>query len=87
MEYVAFVLGDSYLMSALEAQLQGESGEQSTEVQRMPALYEKMLRTASDEPEKLKEIEYLLKMVQDRKVIPDEFRELYETFRTTLRLR
>jgi len=46
-----------------------------------------MLRTASDEPEKLKEIEYLLKMVQDRKVIPDEFRELYETFRTTLRLR
>ena len=86
-EYVAFVLGDSYLMSALEAQLQGESGEQSTEVQRMPALYEKMLRTASDEPEKLKEIEYLLKMVQDRKVIPDEFRELYETFRTTLRLR
>ena len=53
----------------------------------MPALYEKMLKTALEEPERLKEIEYLLRMIEDKEIIPDEFRELYETFRTTLRLK
>ena len=37
--------------------------------------------------ERLKEIEYLLRMIEDKEIIPDEFRELYETFRTTLRLK
>lgn len=53
----------------------------------MPALYEKMLKTALEEPARLKEIDYLLKMITDAEIIPDEFRELYEIFKTTLRLK
>ena len=30
---------------------------------------------------------YVLKMVTDKDIIPDEFRELYETFCNTLKIR
>jgi hypothetical protein len=46
-----------------------------------------MLKTALDEPDRLREIDYLLKMIEDKEIIPDEFRDLYETFRTTLHLK
>ena len=86
-EYVAFVLGEDYLMTMLEERTLSSSGLWSSESGRMPALYEKMLKTALEEPERLKEIEYLLRMIEYKEIIPDEFRELYETFRTTLRLK
>ena len=86
-EYVAFVLGDDYLMTVLEENVMGQSGFLGTTSERLPALYEKMLKTALEEPERLTEIDYLLKMIQDKEIIPDEFRKLYETFRTTLRLK
>lgn len=53
----------------------------------MPALYEKMLKTSVEEPERIKDIGYILKMVTDNEIIPDEFRELYETFCNTLKIR
>lgn len=86
-EYVAFVLGDSFLMTALETQIQSEAEEQTRYAERLPALYEKMLRTAAENPEKLREIDYLLRMVRDQKIISDEFRQMYEIFRTTLKLK
>lgn len=86
-EYVSFVLGEDYLMSMLEEHTLSSSGIWGSESERLPALYEKMLKTALEEPERLKEIEYLLRMIEDREIIPDDFRELYETFRTTLRLK
>ena len=86
-EYVAFVLGEDYLLTMLEDNNLQKSGFTGTEMQRMPALYEKMLKTALEEPARLKEIDYLLKMITDAEIIPDEFRELYETFKTTLRLK
>ena len=86
-EYVAFVLGEDYLMTMLEDRTLSSSGIWSRDSGRMPALYEKMLKTALEEPERLKEINYLLRMIEDKEIIPDEFRELYETFRTTLRLK
>ena len=46
----------------------------------MPALYEKMLKTSVDEPERIKDIGYILKMVTDNEIIPDEFRELMKRF-------
>ena len=48
---------------------------------------EKMLKTALEEPERLSEIGYLLQMITQKDIIPDEFRELYETFKKTLRLK
>lgn len=86
-EYVSFILGEDYLMSAIEAQFMDAEHASSIETQTFPALYERMLKTALDNPEKLKEIEYLLRMVNDKNVIPEEFRRLYDTFRTTLKLR
>lgn len=37
--------------------------------------------------DKIKDIGYVLKMVTDKDIIPDEFRELYETFCNTLKIR
>ena len=85
-EYIAFILGDDYLLSLLEESILGKSGFFGNQADRMPALYEKMLKTALEEPERLKEIEYVLKMIQDKNIIPDEFRTLYDTFKKTLGL-
>ena len=86
-EYIAFVLGDDYVASMLEGKQMGESGFFCNSSDAMPALYEKMLKTSVDEPERIKDIGYILKMVTDNEIIPDEFRELYETFCNTLKIR
>ena len=46
----------------------------------IPALYERMLQTAVDDPEKLEGLTYLLRTVSDDGVIPEDFRRLYEAF-------
>ena len=86
-EYVAFVLGDSYLMSLMEERSLSGSGSWSAEHETLPALYEKMLKTALEEPEKIVEIGYLLQMITKEDIVPDEFRDLYATFKKTLKLK
>lgn len=86
-EYVAFVLGDSYLLSMMEERSLTSGGSWGSSKDGLPALYEKMLKTALEEPERLSEIGYLLQMITQKDIIPDEFRELYETFKKTLRLK
>ena len=86
-EYIAFVLGDDYLASMLEKKQIGESGIFQHSNDAMPVLYEKMLRTSVEEPERFRDIGYVLKMVTDKEIIPDEFRELYDTFCNTLKIR
>ena len=86
-EYIAFVLGDDYVASMLEGKQMVESGFFANSSDAMPALYEKMLKTSVEEPERIKDIGYVLKMVTDKDIIPDEFRELYETFCNTLKIR
>lgn len=86
-EYIAFVLGDDYLASMLEKKQIGESGIFQHSNDAMPVLYEKMLKTSVEEPERFRDIGYVLKMVTDKAIIPDEFRELYDTFCNTLKIR
>ena len=86
-EYVAFVLGDSYLLSLMEERSLAGSGSWNNGHESLPALYEKMLKTALEEPEKIGEIGYLLQMITKEDIVPDEFRELYATFKKTLRLK
>ena len=86
-EYVAFVLGDDYLLSLMEDRKLKSSGVWDDGHEHLPALYEKMLKTALEEPKRLNEIGYLLNMITDDGIIPDEFRDLYETFRKTLKLK
>lgn len=85
-EYIALILGDDYLLTLLEESILGKSGFFGSQADRMPALYEKMLKTALDDPSRLKEIEYVLRMIHDKEIIPDEFRALYDTFKSTLGL-
>lgn len=86
-EYVAFVLGDDYLLSLLESkQISKTGGKGDGTKNSMPAVYEKMLKTALTDPERLGEINYLMKMIDDKEIIPDEFRDMYQIFRNTLKL-
>ena len=85
-EYIAFILGDDYLFTLLEESVLGTSGFYGDQTNRLPALYEKMLKTALEDPSRLKEIEYVLKMIQDSSIVPDEFRTLYAIFKATLGL-
>lgn len=86
-EYIAFVLGDEYLITFLEKQKMGESGIFRNSNLGTQALYEKLLKTSLNEPDKLKEITYILNMITDETIIPEGFRELYEMFKKTLRIR
>jgi hypothetical protein len=86
-EYISLVLGDDYILSMIEGKQIRESGIYSKKSGIMPAIYEKMLKVAVTEPEKIKDIGYVLKMVNDSEIIPDEFRTLYETFCSTLKLK
>ena len=71
-QYVSFLLGDSLAMGGGE--IFEESSNTSSALNHtttiLPALYEKMLKTAVEEPEKFDEIEYLLKAVANDGVVP-----------------
>lgn len=83
-EYVAFILGDDYVQSFLENKKSsgayGEWDQNST----MPAVYEKMLKTSISDPDRLGEIQYITKAIEEEEIIPPEFREMYEVFCNTL---
>ena len=49
----------------------------------MPAVYEKMLKTSVSDPERLGEIQYITKAIEEEEIIPPEFREMYEVFCNT----
>ena len=87
--YIAFLLGDNMVISALESDNSATetngTGKTSKPIQ-LPALYEKMLKTAATAPERFKEIEYLIKSVSGDGVIPEGFEELYNTFRKVVKM-
>lgn len=87
-KYIAFLLGDDYVLNSLEAdrvsEIMGENPSQKRE--QMPVLYEKMLQTAATNPERLKEIGNLLQTITDDGVVPEHFEELYNTFMKVVKL-
>ena len=88
--YIAFLLGDNFIISALESN--ETSGNTNTTVNnhsktiQLPALYEKMLQTAATAPDRFKEIEYLIKSISADGVIPEGFEQLYNTFKKAVKL-
>ena len=83
-EYVAFILGDDYVRSFLEnKKTSGEYGEWDQN-SAMPAVYEKMLKTSISDPDRLGEIQYITKAIEEEEIIPPEFREMYAVFCDTL---
>ena len=81
--YVAFLLGDDSILSALEMnEVNGEySGYANQSRYQIPALYEKMLLSAATQPEKFQGIDYLIKSISEEGIIPDDFKALYAKFR------
>lgn len=85
--YIAFLLGDDLLLGMLD----GVAGDKSSangmnHAQPVtPSLYEKMLKTAAQDPDKFKGIDYLIKMVSEDDVIPEDFLQLYKTFREAVK--
>ena len=86
-EYVALVLGDNPLLSLAEGRSPRGSDAGGRGHESMPALYERMLKTALEEPERIGEIGYLLQMITRGDIVPDEFRKLYTTFQKTLKIK
>jgi len=88
--YIAFLLGDNIILSALESNetIIDSEGNVSKKTQqiKLPALYEKMLQTAATAPDRFKEIEYLIKAISADGVIPEGFEQLYNTFKKVVKL-
>ena len=88
--YIAFLLGDNFIISALESNETSENTNAASVKHnkpiKLPALYEKMLQTAATAPDRFKEIEYLIKSISADGVIPEGFEQLYNTFKKAVKL-
>lgn len=93
-EYIAFVLGDNTLsafdcdlIDILEEdaeELEKSSSKHSDEI--LTPIYERMLKTAYTNPERLKDVEDIISLIDDDKIVTPEFKQMYETFKATLKL-
>ncbi len=83
-EYVAFILGDDYVQSFLENKKAAGGYGEWDQNSAMPAVYEKMLKTSVSDPDRLGEIQYITKAIEEEEIIPPEFREMYSVFCNTL---
>ena len=83
--YVAFLLGDEYILSSVDdtGDFGSDISDNSFTVQ-LPELYEKMLKASLYNPEKFMELEYLIKIVSGDDVIPEGFEEVYNTFKEVI---
>lgn len=88
-DYLAFILGDDYVLSAMEidSSFISDHPSRNSAEESLPAIYEKMLKTAFTEPDRLKEIRHIIDRISDTDVIPEEFVQMYNTFVKTLRMR
>lgn len=83
--YVAFLLGDEYVLSSVEDEGDGSEVESKNAFTiHLPELYEKMLKSALYAPERFTELEFLIKMLSDDEVVPEGFEELYDTFKEVI---
>ena len=85
--YLSFVLGNDPVLDAVEATrvLQGVSDGRFSGTEYSAALYEKMLKAAATDPEKLSGINYLMKAVSKDGIVPDKFIKLYAAFQKAVK--
>lgn len=90
MEYVAMALGDDLLelfgSEQEDSTNKNETGHPNEQIYKVPALYEKMLRVAFEDKRRLKEIDPIIDMIEDKSIIPDDFRNMYEMFKKAMKL-
>ena len=80
-KYISFLLGDDFILSALGIEKAGKDNFDFSTYAQSTALYEKMLKAAYYQPEKFKDLEFIIKAVSDDGVIPEGFEGLYKTFK------
>ena len=85
MQYIAFLLSDSLLITSLEQFDLERLGKGKWDIGLETPVYENMLKTLAREPERLQEIERVLRLVDDPDIIPEGFYGLYETFKQAAR--
>lgn len=89
-EYVAMALGDDLLelfgSEQEDSTNENETGHPNEQIYKVPALYEKMLRVAFEDKRRLKEIDPIINMIEDKSIIPDDFRNMYEIFKIAMKL-
>lgn len=78
--YVAFLLGDDYILSAVEMADFKKKGSKNSLNLQLPELYEKMLMASCFAPEKFKELEFLIESISQDNVVPEDFKKLHGTF-------
>ncbi len=90
MEYVAMTLGDDLLELFGSDQYESTKDEEASKIgdknYKAPALYEKMLRVAYEDKRRLLEIEPIMRMIEDKNIISEDFREMYDTFKSAMKL-
>ena len=87
-EYVAFVLGDTseqVLTDMMELDNKETRSIDSRIQSPLTALYERMLRVACDNPERLKDIGRIVKLIDDEDIVTPEFKKMYGTFMSALK--
>lgn len=84
-QYISFLLGDDYLLAFLENNQQLKDNYLFGTGETIPAIYEKMLKTAANSPNKLHDIKKLMDLITDEEIIPEDFKEIYDVFEKAVR--
>lgn len=81
--YVTFLLGGDIfaIPESNDENNTGKSNFTGFSTSALNGLYEKMLQTAYQNPNKLNEINFLMKSITEDGIIPEGFEELYTTFK------
>ena len=72
-------------MEAFRILQSGSEGGRIAGGEYSAALYEKMLKVAATNPEKLNSIDYLMKAVTKDGIVPDKFMKLYSAFQKAVK--
>jgi len=83
--YLSFILDDDAVIAITENGSADDSWNSNQVIKEvLPAIYEKMLKTAYSAPERLKDINKIYEAVKEDGVVPEDFPDMYETFLKTL---
>ena len=79
-EYISYVLTDDFILTSFENTNKKLLGLEHSEKADMPAIYEKLLKTCLMDNSRIKDLQFVMDNVDDKNVIPEDFRKLYEVF-------
>ncbi len=87
-QYLSYLLDSDKLMAAIRTEHYSKEfvSKGSHHFSLTGNLYEKLLKVATDEPERLRELDKLMNMLDDNTII-EEFKQLYAVFKKALKIK